>query len=38
MQNGQIESKQETMIGQMKELQQGDPDFNQVSTAGDDWD
>jgi uncharacterized protein YegL len=38
MQDGQIESKQETMIDQMKDLQQGDPDFNQVSTAGDDWD
>jgi uncharacterized protein YegL len=38
MQNGQIESKQETMIEQMKDLQQSDPDFNQVSTAEDDWD
>jgi len=38
MQNGQIESKQETMIEQMKDLQQSDPDFSQVSTAEDDWD
>jgi hypothetical protein len=38
MQDGQIESKQETMIEQMKDLQQSDPDFSQVSTAEDDWD
>jgi len=38
MQNGQVESKQETMIEQMRDLQLSDPDFNQVSTAEDDWD
>jgi uncharacterized protein YegL len=38
MQDGQIESKQDTMIEQMKDLQQSDPDFNKVSTAEDDWD
>ena len=37
MQNGQIESKQDVMIDQIKDLQQADPDFNQVSTHEDDW-
>jgi len=38
IQDGQIESKQETMIDQIKDLQLSDPDFNQVSTAEDEWD
>jgi len=38
MQDGKIESKQETMIEQVKDLQQSDPDFSKVSTAEDDWD
>jgi uncharacterized protein YegL len=37
MQDGEIESKQDTMIDQIKDLQQTDPDFSQVSTAEDDW-
>ena len=37
LQNGQIESKQDTMIDQIKDLQQTDPDFSQVSTSEDDW-
>ena len=37
MQNGQIESKQDTMIGQIKDLQQTDPDLSQISTHEDDW-
>jgi len=37
MQNGQIESKQDVMIDQIKDLQQADPDFSQISTHEDDW-
>jgi len=37
MQNGEIESKQDAMIEQIKDLQQTDPDLNQTSTAEDDW-
>jgi uncharacterized protein YegL len=37
MQNGQIESKQDAMIDQLKDLQQTDPDLSQTSTNADDW-
>jgi len=37
MQNGQIESKQDAMIDQIKDLQQTDPDLSQTSTNADDW-
>jgi uncharacterized protein YegL len=37
MQNGQIESKQDAMIDQIKDLQQSDPDLSQTSTNADDW-
>jgi uncharacterized protein YegL len=37
MQNGQIESKQDVMIDEIKDLQQADPDFSQISTHEDDW-
>jgi uncharacterized protein YegL len=37
MQDGQIESKQDAMIDQIKDLQQTDPDLSQTSTAEDDW-
>jgi len=37
MQDGQIESKQDAMIEQIKDLQQTDPDLSQTSTAEDDW-
>jgi uncharacterized protein YegL len=37
MQDGQIESKQDTMIDQIKDLQQTDPDLSQTSTDADDW-
>jgi uncharacterized protein YegL len=37
MQNGQIESKQDAMIDQLKDLQQADPDLSQTSTNADDW-
>jgi uncharacterized protein YegL len=37
MQNGQIESKQDAMIGQIKDLRQTDPDLSQTSTDADDW-
>jgi len=37
MQDGQIESKQDTMIEQIKDLQQIDPDLSQTSTDEDDW-
>lgn len=37
MQNGQVESKQDTMIDQLKDLQQTDPDLSQTSTNADDW-
>jgi len=37
MQNGGIESKQDAMIEQIKDLQQTDPDLSQTSTNADDW-
>jgi len=37
MQNGEIESKQDAMIDQIKDLQQTDPDLSQTSTNADDW-
>jgi uncharacterized protein YegL len=37
MQNGQVESKQDAMIDQLKDLQQTDPDLSQTSTNADDW-
>jgi uncharacterized protein YegL len=37
MQDGQIESKQDAMIDQLKDLQQTDPDLSQTSTNADDW-
>jgi uncharacterized protein YegL len=37
MQDGQIESKQDAMIDQLKDLQQTDPDLSQTSTSADDW-
>ena len=37
MQDGQIESKQDSMIDQIKDLQQTDPDLSQTSTSEDDW-
>ena len=37
MQDGEIESKQDAMIEQIKDLQQTDPDLSQTSTDEDDW-
>jgi uncharacterized protein YegL len=37
MQNGQVESKQDAMIEQIKDLQQTEPDLSQTSTDADDW-
>jgi hypothetical protein len=37
MQDGEIESKQDVMIEQIKDLQQTDPDLSQTSTNEDDW-
>jgi uncharacterized protein YegL len=37
IQDGQIESKQDAMIDQIKDLQQTDPDLSQTSTDADDW-
>jgi hypothetical protein len=37
MQNGQVESKQDTMIDQIKDLQQTVPDLSRTSTDADDW-
>jgi uncharacterized protein YegL len=37
MQNGQVESKQDAMIGQIKDLRQTEPDLSQTSTDADDW-
>jgi len=37
MQNGQIDSKQDTMIDQIKDLRQTEPDLSQTSTNADDW-
>lgn len=35
--NGQIQSKQEAMIDEIKDIQQSDPDLDSTSTSGDDW-
>lgn len=35
--NGQIQSKQDAMIDQIKDIEQNDPDLSQTSTNGDDW-
>ena len=37
MQDGAIESKQDSMIEQLKDIQQTDPDLSQTSTDADDW-
>jgi uncharacterized protein YegL len=37
LQDGQMESKQDIMIDQLKDLQQTDPDLSQTSTNADDW-
>jgi len=37
MQDGHVESKQDAMIEQIKDLQQTDPDLSQTSTNADDW-
>jgi uncharacterized protein YegL len=37
VQDGQLESKQDAMIDQIKDLQQTDPDLSQTSTDADDW-
>ncbi len=37
MQDGQIETKQDAMIDQIKELQETDPDLSQTSTDADDY-
>jgi hypothetical protein len=37
MQDGQVKSKQDAVIDQMKELQQIDPDLSQTSTDADKW-
>jgi uncharacterized protein YegL len=37
MQDGTIESKQDSMIEQLKDIQQTDPDLSQTSTDADDW-
>jgi uncharacterized protein YegL len=36
-QNGQVESKQDVMIDQLKDIKQTDPDLSQTSTSADDW-
>lgn len=35
--NGQIQSKQDSMIDEIKNIQQSDPDLDSTSTSGDDW-
>ena len=35
--DGQIQTKQEQMIDQIKDIEQSDPDLSQTSTSGDDW-
>ena len=35
--DGQLPSKQETMIDEIKDIQQEEPDLNSTSTSGDDW-
>ena len=35
--DGQIPSKQDTMIDEIKDIQQEEPDLSSTSTSGDDW-
>ena len=35
--DGQLPSKQETMIDEIKDIQQEEPDLSSTSTSGDDW-
>lgn len=35
--NGQLHTKQDTMIDEIKEIQQEEPDLSSTSTSGDDW-
>ena len=35
--DGQLPSKQDTMIDEIKEIQQEEPDLSSTSTSGDDW-
>ena len=35
--DGQIQSKQDAMIDEIKDIQQTDPDLDTTSTSGDDW-
>jgi uncharacterized protein YegL len=35
--DGQLPSKQETMIDEIKDIQQEEPDLSSISTSGDDW-
>ncbi|WP_296011528.1 VWA domain-containing protein [uncultured Treponema sp.] len=35
--DGQIQSKQDAMIDEIKDIQQSDPDLDSTSTSGDDW-
>ncbi len=35
--DGQIQTKQDQMIDQIKDIEQSDPDLSQTSTSGDDW-
>lgn len=37
MSNGQIQTKQDAVIDEIKDIQQSDPDLSQTSTSGDDW-
>jgi uncharacterized protein YegL len=37
VQDGEIQSKQDAMIDQLKDMQQSDPDLSQTSTSADDW-
>jgi uncharacterized protein YegL len=37
MQDGEIQSKQDAMIDQIKDIQQAEPDLSQTSTSADDW-
>ena len=35
--DGQLPSKEETMIDEIKDIQQEEPDLSSISTSGDDW-
>jgi len=37
MQGGEVQSKQDAMIDEIKDVQQADPDLSQTSTSADDW-